>query len=120
MIFHIAVKDEWGAAQQAGEYFPSQPANCPFIHLSFANQLVATANRIFRGRRDLVLLRVDDALLGSALRVESNVTGVGKFPHLYRKRKVSEVMRVEDFLPAERGECTGDEIRLAEWIAMDK
>ena len=103
MIYHIAIKDEWEAASRTGTYWPSQPPQSLFIHLSFESQVIETANRWFLGRRDLLLLQVDDSKLGDALRVEANLPGGEKFPHLYRQLKTSEVVSVHDFLPAEDG-----------------
>ena len=53
-----------------------------FIHLSSAAQVRDTAARHFAGRPDLLLVAVDAASLGGALRWEPSRNGE-PFPHLY-------------------------------------
>jgi uncharacterized protein (DUF952 family) len=54
-----------------------------FIHCSTHAQVVATANRIFRGSGDLLLLELDPSKLTATLRWE-RATDVGdEFPHIY-------------------------------------
>ncbi|MBX7143136.1 MAG: DUF952 domain-containing protein [Oligoflexia bacterium] len=103
MIYHIATTQDWTNAQENGAYWPSQPSNCPFIHFSFDSQVLRTANRLFYGRVDLVLLKVDEVLLGEALRVEANEPNGEQFPHLYRALQISEVAAVLDFKPSNGG-----------------
>ena len=53
-----------------------------YIHLSTAAQAPETARRHFLGQPDLVLVRLDAARLGPALRWEPS-RGGDLFPHLY-------------------------------------
>jgi uncharacterized protein (DUF952 family) len=54
-----------------------------FIHCSTAAQVEATANRIFRGSGDLLLLVIDPARLTAPLKYE-RATDVGdEFPHVF-------------------------------------
>ncbi len=82
-VYHIATAADLAAAEDAGRYAGS--ALCRrdgFIHMSTAAQLAATLARFFAGRDDIVLLGLDVAGLGDALRWE-DVPGVGIFPHYY-------------------------------------
>ena len=62
-IFHLALVDEWRAAESTGDYRRSTLEESldevGFIHCSFATQVQATADRYYRGRRDVVLLTID-------------------------------------------------------------
>ena len=56
MIFHLCPRDTWARIQSDGYLEES-----PFIHCSPADWVHVVANRIFRGRDDLVLLEISDA-----------------------------------------------------------
>jgi uncharacterized protein (DUF952 family) len=102
-LFHIAEQPFWDAAQSSGEYrVPSLDAE-GFIHLSTRAQFVATANRYYVGRSDLILLEVDElSLSGSDLLYETS-TNDELFPHLYGTLAVSSVNRTHIFLPSSDG-----------------
>jgi uncharacterized protein (DUF952 family) len=82
-IYKVCSQAEWQAALAAGSYAGSaDDARDGFIHFSLAHQLAATAAKYFAGRSDLVLIAVDAAQLGEALRFEPS-RGGDLFPHLY-------------------------------------
>jgi uncharacterized protein (DUF952 family) len=65
-----------------------------FIHFSSAEQVAETAAKHFAGARDLVLLRVDAALLGERLKWEPS-RGGALFPHLYGDLDLKAVTQVD-------------------------
>lgn len=86
-IFHLAEAAEWEAALHVGEYRRSTLELTleeeGFIHASFADQVQATADRYYRGRHDIVLLRIDPTAVPAPIRVE-DLSGRGvSFPHIY-------------------------------------
>jgi uncharacterized protein (DUF952 family) len=94
-LYHLALAAEWERARAAGAYDRStigrSLAEEGFIHCSFASQVPATADRFYRGRDDVVLLRIDPDLLDADVRVEE-VPGAGEaFPHLYGPLPVGAV-----------------------------
>jgi uncharacterized protein (DUF952 family) len=94
LIYHMCRIAEWQAAETAGAYAgSSQDAADGFIHFSTASQIVASAARHRAGQSDLVLLAVDPAPLGAALRWEKSRNGE-LFPHLYGALAVAAVRRV--------------------------
>jgi uncharacterized protein (DUF952 family) len=98
VLFHIAEQPFWDAAQASGEYrVPSLDAE-GFIHLSTRVQFVATANRYYVGRHNLILLEVDESRLED-LRYEVS-TNDELFPHLYGTLAISSVIRTHIFLPS--------------------
>lgn len=117
MIFHIAVATEWEAALGDGAYRPPSFAAEGFIHCSTREQVIATANLYYRGRRDLVLLSIDENWLTAPLRYETPIApadvraaqrfphAIGandgrensRFPHIYGPLSLDAVVRTEAF-----------------------
>jgi len=105
MIFHFCPAEAWAAAQRSGEYTADTLATEGFIHLSTAEQVHLPANALARGRTDLVLLEVDEALLPEPPRYEDGGDGT-LFPHLYAPLPVAAVVAVHPFPPGEDGTFT--------------
>jgi uncharacterized protein (DUF952 family) len=83
LIYHLCRREEWRAAQSAGAYRgSSQDAADGFIHFSTAAQLPESAAKHRTGQSGLVLVAVQSAALGPALRWEPS-RGGALFPHLY-------------------------------------
>jgi uncharacterized protein (DUF952 family) len=95
LIYHMCRAEEWAAAQRRGSYEGStQDAADGFIHFSTAAQVVASAAQHRAGQEGLVVLTVDAAALGSALRWEAARQGQ-LFPHLYGALPCESVRRVD-------------------------
>src|SRR5690606_32936259 len=96
LIYHICRRDEWTAAEAAGSYGgSSQDRADGFIHFSAADQVEASAARHRAGQDGLVLLTVEAAALGAALKWEPS-RGGALFPHLYGPLPLAAVRRVEE------------------------
>ncbi|MEI7770765.1 MAG: DUF952 domain-containing protein [Chloroflexales bacterium] len=102
MIYHITARAAWESAQAAGAYAADSLASEGFIHCSTGAQVLGTAARFFAGRRDLVLLAIDPALLTAELRYEEGEPGV-LFPHLYGPLELRAVAAVYTLAPAADG-----------------
>ncbi|BDT90146.1 MULTISPECIES: DUF952 domain-containing protein [Nocardia] len=105
-LVHLCTLDEWLSARQTGEYRAPSLAEAGFIHLSTPQQVHLPANRLFRGRRDLVLLRIDARRVGSPIEWEPGVPTDPEsmlFPHLYGPLPVAAVTGVEDYPPESDG-----------------
>ncbi|HWK45307.1 MAG TPA: DUF952 domain-containing protein [Stellaceae bacterium] len=95
LIFHMCRDEEWRAAAAAGVYEgSSQDRADGFIHFSTATQIADSAARHRAGQDGLVLIAIDPAVLGSALRWEPARDGV-PFPHLYAGLPVPAVAWVK-------------------------
>ncbi len=95
-IYHMCRREEWEAAQAAGSYpGSSQDRADGFIHFSTAAQVVESAAKHRAGQDGLVLLAVDSARLGDALKWEPS-RGGQLFPHLYGTLPLDAVLRAED------------------------
>lgn len=96
IIYHMCRRQEWDAAQAAGSYAgSSQDAADGFIHFSTAAQVVESAAKHRAGQTGLVLLAVEVARLGEALKWEPS-RGGQLFPHLYGALPLDAVVRVAD------------------------
>ena len=95
LIYKIAPAALWREAEAAGAFLgaPVDVAD-GFIHFSTAGQARDTAARHFAGQADLVLVAVEAAALGPALRWEPS-RGGALFPHLYGPLALSAVRAVE-------------------------
>jgi uncharacterized protein (DUF952 family) len=94
-IYHMCRSDEWEAAQATGHYpGSSQDVADGFIHFSVAAQVEASAAKHRAGQTGLVLLAVDAAALGVALKWEPARNGQ-LFPHLYGALPVSALRWVK-------------------------
>lgn len=91
-IYKILTRDEWRAFAAAGRT-TGAPVDLAdgFIHFSTADQLAGTAAKHFADRDDLVLVAVDPAGLGDALKWEPS-RGGALFPHLYAPLTLDAVL----------------------------
>jgi uncharacterized protein (DUF952 family) len=97
-VLHLTTRAEWDAAQPAGTYEPAGFAAEGFVHCSTPEQVVAVANRFYRGAGDCVLLEVDPALTGVELRWEPGADRSDElFPHVYGRIPVTAVVAVHTF-----------------------
>lgn len=95
IIYKICPSALWHEAERAGA-FAGAPADHAdgYIHFSTAAQVAETAARHFAGQNGLLLVAVDAAALGSALRYEPS-RGGQLFPHLYGTLSLSAVRWVK-------------------------
>ncbi len=101
-IFHIALRREWAAATSA--YRPDGFEEDGFIHCSTASQVMRVARIRFRGREDLVLLRIDPDAVETEVRLENLEGGDELFPHIYGELDLSAVTGVEGLVVGDDGE----------------
>jgi len=105
-LTHLCTADEWECAQLVGERRPPSLETEGFVHLSSPEQVHLPANRLFAGRADMVLLRLDPGRLGAPVRWEPGVPSDPEsmtFPHLYGPLPVAAVTSVMPYPPDESG-----------------
>jgi len=92
LIYKICPSDLWREAERDG-VFRGAPVDRTdgYIHFSSADQVAETAAKHFAGATDLVLVAVEAAALGSALRWEPS-RGGALFPHLYGDLALDRVL----------------------------
>jgi len=106
VLVHLCPTDDWAAAKISGELRPESLASAGFVHLSTPEQVYLPANRLFTGRRDLLLLHIDSSRLDSPIRWELGLATDPEsmlFPHLYGALPVGAVINVTSYLPAADG-----------------
>jgi uncharacterized protein (DUF952 family) len=101
-ILHIVKRDDWEHAIHRGEYAPASLHTEGFIHCSTAAQVVETANLLYRGHTDLMIVCVEEGQLTARLIYEPAVRvgdqrGDGLFPHIYGALNLEAVSRVCEF-----------------------
>jgi uncharacterized protein (DUF952 family) len=82
IIYHITEKAYFESQIESGEYFSPTFDTENFIHLSTKNQVSATLERYYSGKKGLVLLQIKVANLKKKLKYELASNGEF-FPHLY-------------------------------------
>ncbi|WFP62937.1 MULTISPECIES: DUF952 domain-containing protein [unclassified Mesorhizobium] len=95
IIYKIAPEALWREAERNGR-FAGAPIDIAdgFIHFSTAAQVSETAAKHFAGQTDLLLIAVDGARLGEALKYEVS-RGGALFPHLYAPLDLDAVLWVK-------------------------
>lgn len=95
IIYKITPEAPWREAEANGR-FTGAPIDIAdgFIHFSTAAQARETAAKHFSGQTDLLLVAVDGASLGDALKYEVS-RGGALFPHLYGVLELSAVLWVK-------------------------
>ncbi|WP_081495068.1 DUF952 domain-containing protein [Mycolicibacterium chubuense] len=105
-LVHLCTAQEWELAQRCGARRPESLGSVGFVHLSSPAQVHLPANRLYAGRTDLMLLRIDVARLASPVRWEPGVPADPDgmvFPHLYGELPTSAVIRVTPYRPGPDG-----------------
>jgi uncharacterized protein (DUF952 family) len=103
VLVHLCGTEQWAQARLRGCIDPVSAGGGDFIHLSTPQQVHLPANRLYRGRGDLVLLHVDPARLAAPVRWEPGISTDPEsmlFPHLYGPLPVAAVIRVTAYPPA--------------------
>jgi uncharacterized protein (DUF952 family) len=101
-IYHITTASEAANAVGPGEYVPQAFDADGFIHCSYIHQVPVVANARFRGRTDLVLLKIDASKVRCRI-VDENLEGGSElFPHIYGRLPMTAVSEVRPF-PCDAG-----------------
>jgi uncharacterized protein (DUF952 family) len=104
LILHIARREEWEAEQTDGLYSPANFEREGFIHASLPEQILGSAQKHYRGQRDLVLLGIDSRRVQAKIRFENLVGGSQQFPHIYGKLNRDAVIGATPFEANSEGE----------------
>jgi uncharacterized protein (DUF952 family) len=106
VILHFCPRAAWDPSRP---YAADTLGTEGFIHCSTAAQVTTPADALARGRTDLVLLEIDEALLDVPLRWEDGSPpdpAGALFPHVYGPIRPEAVVAVHDFPPGPDGRFT--------------
>lgn len=79
-LFHLCAPGEWPVA---GDYAPPSLTAEGFVHLSFADQVAASANKHYSTAPGLVAVELDPARFTAPIGVEDSYGSGTAFPHAY-------------------------------------
>lgn len=113
-IVAITDTDIWQQARQAGTYTQSTLdetlETVGFIHCTSPDQTIATANRHFTDRQNVILLLIDVGQVASEVRFEAAKSGrPGLFPHIYGPLNIDAVYMVLQLAKDASGQFTEPE-----------
>lgn len=97
MILHICRAADADRFRAAGAVTASSLDDVGFIHCADPGTVMLPANRLYRGRDDLVLLEIDPAAVDADVRWEPGdppIPGGPWFPHVYGPINYSAVVNV--------------------------
>jgi uncharacterized protein (DUF952 family) len=106
VLIHLCPSDEWSSARVHRELRPESLASVGFVHLSTPEQVHLPANRLYRGRDDLVMLHIAPDRLDAPVRWEPGVATDPEsmvFPHLYGPLPIAAVISVTSYRPGADG-----------------
>ncbi len=107
MIYHLAPVSDWEAAGGLEEYSAESLGSEGFIHCSKdQSQAVEVANRLFKGRDDMLVLELDVDRLVSPIKHEAARSGT-VYPHIYGPINTDAVVGVLGLITGEDGQFTG-------------
>lgn len=109
VLVHLCPAVQWRTIRHSREYRPDSLREVGFVHLSSQEQVHLPANRLYAGRTDLMLLRLDGALLSSPVRWEPGIPADPDgtvFPHLYGPLPMAAVTSATAYLPDRHGVFT--------------
>lgn len=93
-ILHVTTRPAWEQAVVAGEYRADSLLTEGFIHCSTEAQLAGVIERYYRGRTDLIVLRIAEDQVEAEVRWELSPSIKERFPHIYGPLNVSAVLGV--------------------------
>jgi uncharacterized protein (DUF952 family) len=94
-ILHITQRTEWETAKNLGSYRSDTLVSEGFIHCSTFTQVVGSANRFFKNKKDLVILAIDPNRVNPEIRYEGDDRN-NLFPHIYGELNIDAVIQVFD------------------------
>lgn len=92
LIYHILPKVEWENFQKIGEYAPLSLRKDGFIHASTKNQILPTANRIYKGKTNLIVIEIDTYKIPAKILFEYSKGSQENHPHIYGKIPINLVI----------------------------
>ena len=95
-IYKICPAQDWARAVRAGVYLGSEDdIRDGYIHFSTLEQVAGTLKKFFAGQSGLLLIQVEAAKLGDALKWEPSRNDA-LFPHLYGQLEASADLKTAE------------------------
>lgn len=104
-LYHIVSLKDWESNVDKGKYTPSSVFKEGFIHLSTKQQIVPIANSHFKGKSNLLLLRLSIPKSDPLLKWDEVPSeNLGLFAHYYGGLPLKLIAEVHDFTAKPNGE----------------
>ena len=94
-IYHITTLKEWEAAKANNEYTPMNYEQDGFIHCSIEKQIPGVLERVYKGQKGLVQLKIAKEKVLRPVLFELAHDLDELFPHIYGALNVDSVVNVE-------------------------
>lgn len=92
LLFHITTREDLNRFKNSGRYEPESLDSEGFIHCSTGSQLEETANRLYAGRDEILLLIIDASMIRDDIKYEEDEDLGEKFPHIYSPLSINAVI----------------------------
>lgn len=105
-LYHITHPAALQAARDAGVFHEESLTTEGFIHCSFQEQMIQTANRFYSRQTGLLILKIDPDKLHPGVKLEA--AGDGElFPHIYGPINLDAITAILAFDPGPDGHFSG-------------
>ena len=103
MIYHITTREIWEDALSKGKYEVISLAKEGYIHCSFENQFLETANLYFSNQPHLILLcikvkKVKAEIINEKPLTKENNRSIQEFPHIYGSINLDAIIDIKTFI----------------------
>lgn len=98
MIYHISTPSLWETALQHGYFEAPSLHSEGFIHTCKEQQIDGVLNRYYQGKKDLLLLHIDENKITSQIKWELAPSVNEIFPHIYGNINLDAVIKVSEIL----------------------
>jgi uncharacterized protein (DUF952 family) len=102
-IYHIATEKDLFNALKVGYYTADSLTSEGFLHCSTREELLNTANRIFKNKQDLYLLELNSVNIEAKTIYENTSGGTILYPHIYGKLNLNAIHKSYHFGQDEAG-----------------
>ncbi len=108
MIYHITTIEDWEAQRHLTIFTDPSLQTKGFIHCSNGNQVAAIATALFLGRKDLIVISIDESQLSSRVVWENSGGAEEHFPHVYGPIQKEAIVSVDPLEPNSDGSFSFD------------
>ena len=95
-IYHVTTKQQWAEAQEKGHYDSDTLATEGFIHCSTEPQVDGVLERYFKGKTNLVKLKIEKSKVDRPLIFELAGSINEVFPHIHGALNLNAVVEVTE------------------------
>ncbi len=96
MIYHITDKKQWQAAKEKGFFDDPSLQTEGFIHNSTESQVTGVLERYYKGKKDLLLMHIDETKLEAELKFELAPSVNEMFPHVFGRINLDAVVKITE------------------------